>query len=108
VPSQLRPTTLVDSPIIVPPIASIQPTMSTIIIGGIEISIESTEQVRTTTGALYTKVIRATYDDDKKGKLDLLRLIWSKQQQPYTATSISVNSSPAIMPLAALYIGVIF
>jgi hypothetical protein len=42
--------------------------MGTIKIGGLTISVESAEQVRTTTGALYTKAIRETYDDDKKGK----------------------------------------
>jgi hypothetical protein len=65
--------------------------MATITIGGIAIAVEATEQVRTTTGALYTKAIRKTYDDDKKGKLDLLKLVQSKQQQPYVVTSISVN-----------------
>jgi hypothetical protein len=63
--SRLVPTALV------PPIVLIQPTMATIQIGGLTISVESTEQVRTTTGALYTKEIRQTYDNDKKGKLDL-------------------------------------
>jgi hypothetical protein len=44
-------------------------TAKTITIGGITITVESSEQVRTTTGALYTKDIWKTYDDDKKGKL---------------------------------------
>jgi hypothetical protein len=48
--------------------------MTSITIGGITIEVESNEQVQTATGALYTKKIRATYDDDKKGKLDLLKL----------------------------------
>jgi hypothetical protein len=46
---------------------------------------------------VYTKKIRATYDDDKKGKLDLLKLIQSKQQQSYVATSISVNDPEKIL-----------
>jgi hypothetical protein len=71
--------------------------MTSITIGGITIEVESTEQVRTTTGALYTKKIQATYDDNKKGKLDLLKLIQSKQQQSYVATSISVNDPEKIL-----------
>jgi hypothetical protein len=71
--------------------------MATIQIGGLIISVESTEQVRTTTGALYTKEIRQTYDNDKKGKLDLLKLIQSKQQQPFVATSISVNDPEKLL-----------
>jgi hypothetical protein len=96
VASPHRPTTLIDSPIIAPP-ASINPKMTTIKIGGLTISVETTEQARTTTGALYTKAIRATYDNDKKGKLDLLKLIQSKQQQPYVATSISVNDPEKLL-----------
>jgi hypothetical protein len=65
--------------------------MASITIGGITISVEATEQVQSTTGAIYTEAIRATYDNDKKGKLGLLKLIQSKQQQPYIATSIYVN-----------------
>jgi hypothetical protein len=72
-------------------------TPQTITIGGITISVESSEQVRTTTGALYTKTIRETYDDDKKGKLDLLKLVQSKQQQPYSAISISVNDPEKLL-----------
>jgi hypothetical protein len=53
--SELVPTTLVHSP--VPSLVSILPTMATITIGGIAIAVEATEQVRTTTGALYTKAI---------------------------------------------------
>jgi hypothetical protein len=71
--------------------------MKSITIGGLTIDVESTEQVRTTTGALYTKAIRQTYDDDKKGKLDLLKLVQSKQQQPYVATSISVNDPEKLL-----------
>jgi hypothetical protein len=95
--SQLIPTTLNPSSIIVPPFITILPTMSTIKIGGLTISVEATEQVRTTTGALYTKSIRATYDKDKTGKLDLLKLVQSKQQQPYVATSISVNDPEKLL-----------
>jgi hypothetical protein len=65
---------------------------------GTSLEVEYTEQVRTTTGALYTKQIRATYDNDKKGKRDLLKLILeSKQQQPYVATSISVNDPEKLL-----------
>jgi hypothetical protein len=72
--------------------------MGTITIGGIAIAVEATEQVQTTTGALYTKAIRKTYDDDKKGKLGLLKLVQSsKQQQPYIATSISVNDPEKLL-----------
>jgi hypothetical protein len=53
--SELVPTTLVHSP--VPSLVSISPTMATITIGGIAIAVEATEQVRTTTGGLYTKAI---------------------------------------------------
>ena len=70
---------------------------TTITIGGVTISVAATEQARTTTGALYTKAIRSTYDDDKKGKLDLLKLVQSKQQQPYVATSISVNDPEKLL-----------
>jgi hypothetical protein len=87
--SQLRPTNLEDS--------STAATMTTITIGGIEIIVKSTEQTRTTTGALYTKAIRETYDNDKKGKLDLLKLVQSKQQQVYVATSISVNDPEKLL-----------
>jgi hypothetical protein len=87
VASQLLPINLVPTP----------STMSTIKIGGMLIAVESTEQVRTTTGALYTKAIRETYDDDKKGKLDLLKLVQSKQQQPYVAISISVNDPEKLL-----------
>jgi hypothetical protein len=93
--SELVPTTLVHSP--VPINVSIPPTMGTITIGGIAIAVESTEQVWTMTRALYTKAIRKTYDDDKKGKLDLLKLVQSKQQQPYVATSISVNDPEKLL-----------
>jgi hypothetical protein len=72
-------------------------TPTTITIGGVTISVAATEQARTTTGALYTKAIRSTYDDDKKGKLDLLKLVQSKQQQPYVATSISVNDPEKLL-----------
>jgi siroheme synthase (precorrin-2 oxidase/ferrochelatase) len=72
--SQLQPTNLVNSPSILPFM-----TPQTITIGGVTISVESSEQVQTTTRALYTKAIRKTYDDDKKGKLDLLKLVQSKQ-----------------------------
>jgi hypothetical protein len=71
--------------------------MATITIGGFAIAVEATEQVRTTTGALYTKAIQKTYDDDKKGKLDLLKLVQSKQQQPYATTSISVNDPEKLL-----------
>jgi hypothetical protein len=71
--------------------------MGTITVGGIAIAVESTEQVQTTTGALYTKAIRKTYDNDKKEKLDLLKLVQSKQQQPYVATSISVNDPEKLL-----------
>jgi hypothetical protein len=94
--SQIIPTTLNHSPI-VPPVISIQSIMGTIKIGGLTISVEATEKVRTTTGALYTKAIRETYDDGKKGKLDLLKLVQSKQQQPYVATSISVNDPEKLL-----------
>jgi hypothetical protein len=94
--SKINPITLNHSPA-VPPIVTIQSTMATIKIGGLTISVEATEQVRTTTGALYTKEIRATYDNDKKGKLDLLKLVQSKQQQPYVATSISVNDPEKLL-----------
>jgi hypothetical protein len=57
----------------------------------ITIEVESTEQVQTTTGALYTKQIY------KKGELDLLKLVQSKQQQPYVATSISVNDPEKLL-----------
>lgn len=98
VSSQLLPTNLVASPIL-PPTDTIHPIMETktIIIGGLTISVESSEQVRTTTGALYTKAIRATYDNDKKGKLDLLKLVQSKQQQLYSAISISVNDPEKLL-----------
>jgi hypothetical protein len=59
----LSPSTSVTSQI--EPTNLLPPTMASITIGGITIEVESTEQVRTTTGALYTKKIRATYDDDK-------------------------------------------
>jgi hypothetical protein len=94
--SQIVPTTLNHSPI-VPPVITIQSTMGTIKIGGLTISVESTEQVRTTTGAFYTKAIWETYDDNKKGKFDLLKLVQSKQQQPYVATSISVNDPEKLL-----------
>jgi hypothetical protein len=95
--SKLIPTTLIHSPII-PPVISVQSTMSTINIGGLTISVETTEQVRTTTGALYTKAVRETYDaDNGKGKLDLLKLVQSKQQQLYVATSISVNDPEKLL-----------
>jgi hypothetical protein len=49
-------------------------------------------------GALYTKAIRQTYNNDKKGiKLNLLKLVQSKQQQPYVATSISVNDPEKLL-----------
>jgi hypothetical protein len=94
--SQIIPTTLNHSPL-VPPVVTIASTMGTITIGGLTISVESTEQVRASTGALYTKAIRETYDTDKKGKLDLLKLVQSKQQQPYVATSISVNDPEKLL-----------
>jgi hypothetical protein len=81
----------------VPPVVTIQSTMGTMKIGGLTITVESTEQVRTNTGALYTKAIRSTYDTDKKGKLDLLKLVQSKQQQPYVATSISVKDPEKLL-----------
>jgi hypothetical protein len=91
--SQIHPTNLEHGP----PDSPTQPTMTTITIGGVTIAVEATEQVRTTTGALYTKAIRETYDDDKKGKLDLLKLVQSKQQQPYVAISISVNDPEKLL-----------
>jgi hypothetical protein len=91
----LSPSTSVTSQI--EPTNLLQPTMASITIGWITIEVEPTGQVRTTTGALYTKKIRATYDDDKKGKLDLLKLIQSKQQQSYVATSISVNDPEKLL-----------
>jgi hypothetical protein len=87
VTSQIKPTNLLPT----------NTTMTSITIGGITSEVESTELVRTTTGALYTKQIRATYDNDKKGKLDLLKLIQSKQQQPYVATLISVNDPEKLL-----------
>jgi hypothetical protein len=87
VTSQIEPTNLLPT----------TAAMTSITIGGVTIEVKSTEQVRTTTGALYTKQIRATYDNDKKGKLDLLKLIQSKQQQPYVATSISVNDPEKLL-----------
>jgi hypothetical protein len=83
-PSELLPTNL-------------SPIMETITIGGLTFAVAAKEQVRTTTGALYTKAIRSTYDDDKKGKLDLLKLVQGKQQQPYVATSISVNDPEKLL-----------
>ena len=85
-----------------PPTVTIESTMEsvdTINLGGLTISTisETTEQARSATGALYSKAIRATYDDDKKGKLDLLKLVQSKQQQPYVATSISVNDPEKLL-----------
>jgi hypothetical protein len=82
-PSDIIPTTL--------------PVMTTITIGGITIAVAAKEQARTTTGALYTKAIRETYDDDKKGKLDLLKLVQSKQQQSYVAISISINDPEKLL-----------
>jgi hypothetical protein len=93
----LSPSTSVTSQIEPTNILPTTAAMTSITIGGITIEVESTEQVRTTTGALYTKQIRATYDNDKKGKLDLLKLIQSKQQQPYVATSISVNDPEKLL-----------
>ena len=85
----------------VPITVAIPSTMNSLSLklGGLTISTisESTEQARSSTGALYSKAIRATYDDDKKGKLDLLKLVQSKQQQPYVATSISVNDPEKLL-----------
>jgi hypothetical protein len=63
VSSQLLPTNLVASPLL-PPTNTIYSTMATktIIIEGVTISVESSKQVYTTAGALYTKAIRETYD----------------------------------------------
>jgi hypothetical protein len=91
VTSKIQPTALLPSSDPLPPTVVVQSNMKSITIGGLTIDVETTEQIQTTTGALYTKAIRKTYDDDKKGKLDLLKLVQSKQQQPYVATSISVN-----------------
>jgi hypothetical protein len=71
--------------------------MTTITIGGIAITVKTTEQVCTTTGALYTKAICETYDDNKKGKLDLLKLVQSEHQQSYTAISISVKDPEKLL-----------
>ncbi|OEU20415.1 hypothetical protein FRACYDRAFT_233992 [Fragilariopsis cylindrus CCMP1102] len=67
----------------VPITVAIPSTMNSLSLklGGLTISTisESTEQARSSTGALYSKAIRATYDDDKKGKLDLLKLVTAQQ-----------------------------
>ena len=99
VPISTIPFNLNISPTDVPITVAIPSTMDTLKLGGLTISTisESTEQVRSTTGALYTKAIRSTYDNDKKGKLDLLKLVQSKQQQPYVATSISVNDPEKLL-----------
>jgi hypothetical protein len=72
-------------------------TAMSITIGGVAIAVATVEQSRTTTGALYTKEIRKSYDDDKKGKLDLLKLVQSKQQQPFVAVSISINDPEKLL-----------
>jgi hypothetical protein len=82
VTSKIQPTALLPSSNPLPPTVVVQSNMKSITIGGLTIDVETTEQIRTTTGALYTKAIRKTYDDDKKGKLDLLKLVQRKQQQP--------------------------
>ena len=41
--------------------------------------------------------MRATYDTDKKGQLDLLKLVQGKQQQLYSAISISVNDPEKLL-----------
>ena len=87
VASDLLPTDLND-----PTTAS-----KTITIGGIDFELEPTEQVITTSIALYTKAMRATYDADKKGQLDLLKLVQGKQQQLYSAISISVNDPEKLL-----------
>ena len=84
VSSELQPTDLDD------------PNKS-ITIGGIDFELEPTEQATSTTTALYTKTMRATYDADKKGQLDLLKLVQGKQQQPYSAISISVNDPEKLL-----------
>ena len=70
---------------------------ATITIGGVAFDLEEDEQVTTESTALYTKAMRATYDADKKGQLDLLKLVQGKQQQLYSAISISVNDPEKLL-----------
>ena len=100
VPSQLLPNNLANSPLlpIIPTTTTTTTTTSkTITIGGVTIAVESSEQVRPTTGALYTKAFREKFDDDKEGILDLLELVQGKQQQLYSAISISVNDPEKLL-----------
>ena len=83
--SELLPTDLDDA------------TTPTITIGGVAFELEPTEQATTESTALYTKAMRATYDVDKKGQLDLLKLVQGKQQQLYSAISISVNDPEKLL-----------
>ena len=89
--SELLPTDL-ETPLVNSSIAS-----ASIIIGGVAFDLQPTEQVTTTSIALYTKTMRATYDVDKKGQLDLLKMVQGKQQQLYSAISISVNDPEKLL-----------
>ena len=70
---------------------------ASITIGGVAFELEATEQLPASNTALYTKAMRATYDTDKKGQLDLLKLVQGKQQQLYSAISISVNDPEKLL-----------
>ena len=69
------------------------PTMTTtkqITVGGIKMSVEiGTEQARTSSGAIYLKADRANLSE--RDKIDLLKLISSKQQQLFASVTISIN-----------------
>jgi hypothetical protein len=79
---------------ILPPSSSTSTTMSTgtkqVTIGGVVMDIKiGAEQVRTSSGAIYLKADRAKLSE--RDKIDLLKLISSKQQQIFASVTISIN-----------------
>jgi hypothetical protein len=66
------------------------PPTKDITVGGIVMTVKiGTEQVRTSSGAIYLKADRAKLGE--RDKIDLLKLISSKQQQIFASVTISIN-----------------
>lgn len=92
-PKSTKLSTTVKSSSILP-LTSIIPTMSTkkVIIAGVEIEIEvgeKQEKQRASSGAIYRKKDRASLNE--RDKIDLLKLLSSKQQQLFSSITISIN-----------------
>lgn len=93
-PPPPRSTTVLPTSTVLPSSVSTSTIMSTkkITLGGVVMTVNigtNTEQARTSSGAIYLKSDRNKLGE--RDKIDLLKLISSKQQQLFASVTISIN-----------------